>query len=26
LETTTNQGGKGFQVIPWRWAVDSSQL
>ena len=22
LESTTNQAGKGFQVIPWRWAVE----
>jgi putative transposase len=22
LEATTNQEGKGFQVIPWRWAVE----
>jgi putative transposase len=22
LESTTNQPGKGFQVIPWRWAVE----
>ena len=22
LELTTNQPGKGFQVIPWRWAVE----
>jgi putative transposase len=22
LESTTNQAGKGFQVVPWRWAVE----
>ncbi len=22
LEATTNKEGKGFQVIPWRWAVE----
>jgi putative transposase len=22
LESTTNTAGKGFQVIPWRWAVE----
>ena len=22
LESTTNQEGQGFQVIPWRWAVE----
>ncbi len=22
MESTTNQAGKGFQVIPWRWAVE----
>jgi putative transposase len=22
LEATTNQSGKGFQVVPWRWAVE----
>jgi putative transposase len=22
LESTTNQEGKGFQVVPWRWAVE----
>jgi len=22
VESTTNQAGKGFQVIPWRWAVE----
>ncbi len=22
LESTTNKEGKGFQVIPWRWAVE----
>ncbi len=22
LESTSNQKGKGFQVIPWRWAVE----
>ena len=22
LESTTHQPGKGFQVIPWRWAVE----
>ncbi len=22
LESTTNKAGKGFQVIPWRWAVE----
>jgi putative transposase len=22
LEATTNQAGKGFHVIPWRWAVE----
>ena len=22
LESTTNKEGKGFQVVPWRWAVE----
>jgi transposase len=22
LESTTHQEGKGFQVVPWRWAVE----
>jgi putative transposase len=22
LESTTNQAGSGFQVVPWRWAVE----
>ena len=22
VEATTNHEGKGFQVIPWRWAVE----
>jgi transposase len=22
LEATTHKEGKGFQVIPWRWAVE----
>jgi putative transposase len=22
LEATTHQEGKGFQVVPWRWAVE----
>ena len=26
LESTTNQEGKGFQVVPWRWAVEVSRL
>jgi hypothetical protein len=25
LESTTNQEGKSFQVIPWRWAVGVSR-
>ena len=24
LESTTNKEGKGFQVMPWRWAVERS--
>jgi putative transposase len=26
LESTPNPEGKGFQVVPWRWAVEVSQL
>ncbi len=26
LESTANHKGKGFQVVPWRWAVEISQL
>jgi hypothetical protein len=26
LEATTNKEGKGFQVIPWWWAVERSHL
>jgi hypothetical protein len=26
LEATTNTDGQGFQVMPWRWAVERSHL